>query len=207
VTKLQVQHESSNAQESTATVVSYSNSLSAKLRLLNPKTDGTVHADAPVTFWSSAALSKYSWIPWVDEKEKPKPRMHRVTTSFEIKWQDFAKLADLVTECAGHPLVTIRSMEWRLTDATSAKMQSAVRAMAARDAVSKAKDYAKALGFSDVKVLSLADHGDPGRPAMYGAMRARHSPGGGGDGQEDMQFTPNNVELSASVSCEFEVVP
>jgi hypothetical protein len=104
-------------------VVSYSNNLSAKLRLLKLKTDGTVDAEAPVTFWSSAALSKFSWVPYVGEKEEPKPRMHRVTTSSEIKWQDFAKQADLMTECAGLPLVTIQSMEWRLTGATSATMQ------------------------------------------------------------------------------------
>jgi hypothetical protein len=77
--------------------------------------------------------------------------------------------------------------------------------MAARNAVAKTRDYAKALGFSDVKVLLLADRGDSAQNYVGMTTRARGS-AGGRDNQEDMQFTPNDVELSASASCEFQVI-
>jgi uncharacterized protein YggE len=199
IVTITVSQEHKKPQEATQTVVTLANALTSRLKALDTK-----EADAAITFWSSSSLSKYSYTPY--HKDKPQDPMHRVSMAFTIKFQNFAKLAEVVTEYAAQPFVNVGQINWKLTDETSSRMQTAVRTMAVKDAVTKAKDYAMALGFKDVRVVNLQDNSGGGHQVMYGSVgRSRRARADQAE-QEDIELTPEDVELSAAVSCEFVAV-
>jgi hypothetical protein len=111
--------------------------------------------------------------------------------------------------------ISISNFDWRLTDVTQSQLRKTVRQGAVKDAIQKATDYASVFSATPfttwtgvAKEITVdangSDSGVYGRPKMMMAMR---SGGGGGEDGDTLNFEPEDVSLSATVSCKFEMVP
>ena len=86
-------------------------------------------------------------------------------------------------------------------------MVTEVRSRAVKDAADKARVFAQAIGLGQVNAVAIAD---PGMLGVSGSgpapspkiMRAAAMYDGGGDAGLD--FTPEDIEVSASVDARFE---
>ena len=158
---------------------------------------------AAVTHWSTGKLDTYSY-PNYDRDGKITGRTHHAATSFEVKFRDFGVLAHTASDLSAMEFVNLDGIEWRLTDVTKQALASEVRALAARDGLARAEDYARALGWEKVKAIDLveqtgADDGSFGVPVRRLCMMAE---GGFDDegGDPGLSFQPEEVRLEAVVT-------
>jgi uncharacterized protein len=167
---------------------------------------GEATPDAPVTYWKNNTLSTGSYRP-TDDNGRKLDRLFFARTSFEIKVRDFERLGSLATTLSTMPLVSIRHVEWRLTDATKASLASESRREAVRDAVVKARDYAAVLGRGQPEAVEVSD--GSGTFGSYGqgirTHLAGHSSGNGRGQQADeiLVFEPESVQLNTTVTVKF----
>lgn len=188
-------------------VTSTSNQLQHLLKSkLAPKAStGEPEADSAVTHWTMSSLSTGSWYVY-DHEGNPKERTYSASTRFEMKFQDFAKLGVVATDLASMPHVTIQRIDWRLTDVTRAGFGSRSRKEAVEDAFAKARDYAEAVGLTEVTAVEIVDSQGPmvsGSP-MFGRVHRGAVTRGGGAPREELSFEPENVDVVASVKVVFE---
>ncbi|MFD6092399.1 SIMPL domain-containing protein [Oerskovia sp. NPDC060338] len=95
-----------------------------------------------------------------------------------------------------------------LTDARRDSLQREVRADAARDSVERARAYAAALGYDDVRLLALFEDGL--RPNVSGGVggagtSVRGAPPAPG-GAKAFEMRPDDIVVTAAVTADFEVV-
>jgi len=157
-----------------------------------------------VTWWSADQLRTWSNRPWND-KGKQLPLVHHAGVSVEVKFGDFAALSRWVGQhVAAVEGFRVDRVEWALTVKQREKLLSDVRTRAVRDAVSRAQQYADALGLGKVRPLAVADAGmlnarpDGGTKGVHMPMAA---PGGG----VVAELVPEHIEVSAVVDARFVV--
>ncbi len=164
-------------------------------------------ADAgPVTWWSSDRIRVWAQRPWNSEGKQLAP-VHHAAIAVSVKFKDFDALADWLTEIATVPGVQVDGIDWALTEAKRTAVTTEVRARAVRDAADKARVFAQAIGSSDVTATAIADPGMLGvqgagsepAPSMMRAAAFASTGGGASFG-----FTPEDIEVSASVDARFE---
>ncbi|KUL29083.1 hypothetical protein ADL15_29830 [Actinoplanes awajinensis subsp. mycoplanecinus] len=112
---------------------------------------------------------------------------------------DFAILGELMTRLAGDGLVSLSGPWWRLRPGSPAG--AAVRRAAIGDALSRARDYAAAVGARLDRLVEISDT-DGGGGAVYAArsMQVTNLSGGAADGAEPaLDVTPQLQTLSAQV--------
>lgn len=161
----------------------------------------------PVTWWSAQQLRTWSVRPW-HKDGKQLPLVHHAAVNLEAKFRDFTALSRWV---AGHVAATegfrVARVEWALTVARRDALAREVRTRAVRDAVTRAQQYAEALGGGRVRPVALADAG------MLGASLA---PQGGsgvaymraaatGAAPSEVELVPEHIEVSAAVDARFVV--
>jgi hypothetical protein len=191
-------------------VTSLSNELQSLLRELAPKTaSGDAAPTAAVTHWSMSSLGTGSHMPWDTHKQRQGERVFTAQTSFQIKFRDFSKLGEYASEVAGVPHVSVRRIDWRLTDQTKAHLGQLCRKKAVEDAVAKAADYADVLGRRNVRDVEVNDAGiggvAPSPPGGYITRAVRPFEFGSSTHQEEsLSFTPKNCEVQCSVKVRFE---
>lgn len=129
--------------------------LTQRFRALATKTDdGAVHPSAGITTFSASAMTSSSFIPNGPDGQRlgHNDRKYTATTIFQVVFRDLHLLADIATELAGRPYVSITRTEWRLTEATKSGMEPEARIKAMRNAIQIANDYATVVGRSVVPV-------------------------------------------------------
>ena len=108
------------------------------------------------------------------------------------------------------PHVTIRNIQWRLTEETKASLGSQSRKDAVTDAVMKARDYAAVLGRGKPEAFEVADGAGP-HTTTYQPMGQQQAGVGlhGGahfalqqQGQM-LDFQPESLQLVSSVTVKF----
>jgi len=97
------------------------------------------------------------------------------------------------------------------------KLRATVRQGAVKDAIQKATDYVSVFSANPSVTWTgiakeITDDANSGSGAVYGQpkmMMSMHRSGGGARGEsgDALNFEPENVSLSATVSCKFEMVP
>jgi len=197
----------------TRDVTETSKYIQSSLRELSPKAEsGLAAPGAPITHWSMSSLSTGSYYVWLSDKDQNgvqrKERSYSANIGFEIKFADFAKLGAACTDLANLPHVSIRNIDWRLTDATKASLVGQSRKLAVEDAVAKAKDFASAVGKTKVTAVEI-DHESSSSYATMGfgggaAVRGRAMLGESHAQEEELKFEPEEVELNCSVRVKFE---
>ena len=142
-----------------------------------------------------------------DRKGNPLPKQHRADTRFDVKFRDFVRLGKIATELSTMEFVRINKISWRLTDTTKASLYSLSRTAAVEDAVSKAKDYTKPLSEKIPRAIELSEQGlststsSHMRPRKGMRIDTEHR-----DPRTDgMEFEPEDVQLSATVTVKFVV--
>ncbi|KAK4465008.1 hypothetical protein QBC42DRAFT_262304 [Cladorrhinum samala] len=123
--------------------------ITTTIRALAPKAeDGRPHDDAAVTAFTVTPLSTVSRYQ-LNTQYRPltaEPKEYTVQASAEVIFRGMAQLADVSSELARMPHLSIFGVEWRLTEATRGRLEREARLKAIADAVQKAQDYAGVVG-------------------------------------------------------------
>jgi hypothetical protein len=198
----------------TANVTQTANKLQTSLKELSSR-ESAPGSDArapPITHWSMSSLVTNSYLVWLQQHVADgsvrRERNYNASTSFEIKFCDFAVLSAVCTDLASVPHVAIRSIDWRLTNETRVSLVGDSRRIAVEDAVSKARDFAAAAGRSHIVPVEINSTGDEGprSTALFGApvMRSRAALGDQHAEEDRLNFEPEEVNLTCTVDVKFE---
>jgi uncharacterized protein YggE len=160
----------------------------------------------PITWFSSDRIRVWAQRPWNNDGKQLAP-VHHAAITVTAKFKDFDALAEWIGQIAGVDGVQVNGIDWTLTDARRTSVTTEVRSRAVKDSADKARVFAQAIGLGQVNAIAIAD---PGMLGVSGSgpapapmmMRAAAVHGGGGEGSLD--FTPEDIEVSASVDARFE---
>ncbi|KAE8373952.1 hypothetical protein BDV26DRAFT_270905 [Aspergillus bertholletiae] len=205
VINLDVSSEGNNQSTVSQEVTRTSNRLQSLLKEIAPKQEsGDPTPEAAVTFWSMSSISTGSYLPWDHDKQEHRTRVYTARTSFEVKFQDFSKLGEFVSDVAKDPLVSVRDVDWQLTDDTKQQLGQECRKLAVLDALAKAKDYAGALNMSNLRPVEIDDSHGHASPSIYAS--ARMAPAfADSAGEQALNFVPESCQIECSVKMRLEV--
>ncbi|WP_395242792.1 SIMPL domain-containing protein [Agromyces sp. MMS24-K17] len=164
---------------------------------------------APITWWASGQLRTSTHRPW-NKDGKVLPPVFTTATDLQAKFQDFSALADWAGELAVADLVSIRGIEWALTERTRDEVRTRVQRDAVESARRKAEAYAASLGLGRVVPLAIADPGllEAGMTSTFvqpvAGMRLAAAAGGAENG---LSFAPEDITLEATVHARFAATP
>jgi hypothetical protein len=158
--------------------------------------------NGPVTWWSADQLRTWSNRPW-NKDGKQLPLVHHASVGFEVKFRDFGALSRWVGEhIANTEGFRVTHVEWALTAKRREALQKEVRTRAARDAVTRAQEYADALGLGQIRPVAIADAGMLGkRPENAPSVAYMRASAVGG--APEVELVPEHIEVSAEVDARF----
>jgi uncharacterized protein len=160
--------------------------------------------NGPVTWWSADQLRTWSNRPW-NKDGKQLPLVHHASVDFEVKFRDFSALSRWVGEhVANTEGFRVTRVEWALTEKRREALPQDVRARAVRDAVTRAQEYADALGLGQIRPVAIADAGMLGARPESGPSPAFMRAAAVG-GAPDVELVPEHIEVSAEVDARFVV--
>ncbi|HKH08598.1 MAG TPA: SIMPL domain-containing protein [Agromyces sp.] len=164
---------------------------------------------APITWWSTGSLQTSSRRPW-NQEGKILPPVFTTATEIEAKFSDFAALAEWTSRVALLNGVTVRGIEWALTEQTRDELRGRVRSEAVASARQKAEEYAASLGLGALSPVAVADPGmleagmQPSEPVAPVGMRMAAALA---DGSPALEFTPEHITVEAAVHARFTAAP
>jgi uncharacterized protein YggE len=173
--RLRISSTSTDQSQASSEVQSATSRLTSIFRAMATKTEGgRPHPDAAVTAFTVTPLSTVSCHPRDSHYRQltDRPKDHTVSASAEIIFRDMAKLADVSSELARMPHVSMSGTEWRLTEATRAEVEREARRKAMANAVQKAQDYAAVVG-REVVAVEIKDQ-PQASTGWYGATQPQH---------------------------------
>ena len=129
---------------------------------------------APLAHWSKTTLSATSHVPY-KEDSTPLPRQYDASIQFDVRFKEFKALGSFGGRLSALSHVEVNSIKWILTPATEKSFKSQLRKDAALDALDKARDYAKVLGYSNVRPVDLQEGGYRASSVGYGRNTGRYS--------------------------------
>lgn len=132
---------------------------------------------------------------------------YRGSVTLQLTVVDFAVLGDLMLKLADQDQTTVSGPHWALRPDSPAYRQA--RHDAIGDALTRAREYAEALGARVTRLLQLADAGLSGAPAAdYGApqtMRAVAFSAAADGGAPGFDLEPRLQRVYASVEARFAI--
>ena len=165
-----------------------------------PKTDSREPtAEAPVNARNTRSPYTASYLPR-DSHGVDLDRKYTANTSFDLEFHDFGKLGTVTTQLLAMPNVSIFDMTWPLTEQTKESLGSQSRKEALQDAVVKARDFAEAAGYKEVRPSEIRDAYSS---VDYGSnMPQRARPFGAAEDTE-LSFAPEEIQLKTNVTVKF----
>ncbi|WP_102144841.1 SIMPL domain-containing protein [Mycobacterium hubeiense] len=162
--------------------------------------------DGPITWWSAQNMRTWSNRPW-NQDGKQLPLVHHASVTVEVKFADFTALSRWV---GGHTASTegfrVSHVEWALTEKRRDELARQVRTHAVEDAVTRAQQYADALGLGQVRPVAVADAGMLGNRPEGGSGGGSYLAAAPMDrGVPDVELLPEDIEVSATVDARFVV--
>ncbi|KAG9650107.1 hypothetical protein KCU64_g9186, partial [Aureobasidium melanogenum] len=167
---------------------------------------------AIVAHWSMTSITTTSHLP-TDEcgtALKNAQRIYSTSVCFDIRVREFGKLGTFASQVSRLPYTLIHSVRWALTSTTRQAYESRLRTMAAKDALERAKDYAKALGLTAVWPVEVkeAQWGYHDASAVMKvqekAIDMRRPVVDSDPAFADLFFEPEEVTMSMRIDCKFE---
>ena len=157
-----------------------------------------------VTWWSADQLRTWSNRPW-NKDGKQLPLVHHASVDLEVKFRDFSALSRWVGEhVANTEGFRVARVEWALTAKRREALEKDVRARAVLDAVTRAQQYADALGLGQIRPVAIGDAGMLGTRPESGPQGALMRAGAVG-GAPEVELAPEHIEVSAEVDARFVV--
>lgn len=160
----------------------------------------------PVTWWSAEQLRTWSNRPW-NKDGIQLPLVHHASVGMEVKFRDFTSLSRWVgNHIANTEGFRVSHIQWALTSKRRKELQRQARIRAVEDAVVKAREYAEALGLSDIRPVAIADAGmlgeglHPQSGDTAGFVRAAATMGAAAP---EVELVPQDIEVSAAVDARF----
>jgi hypothetical protein len=143
------------------------------------------------------------WPEFKDVKAREHVAGYVAQAGVSVTIGDFSALGELVPRLAGEELVTVTGPWWRLRPGSPVARQA--RLSAARDAMTRAAEYAEAFGG---RITGLVEAADPGligggpepRPRFMSARLAAAGPESGGT---EFTFEPVRQTVRAEVDARF----
>lgn len=162
-----------------------------------------------VTRWSSDRVNVWSQRPW-NEQGAQLPPVYYASVSIEARFQDFEALAGFVERFATVAGIAIGGISWDLTEERRRAVTTDIQARAVRDAAERAAVYATAAGLGAVTPVAIADPGMLGDAGSGGGggypmamARAGKAMMDAESGGAQLTFTPDRIEVSATVDARF----
>jgi uncharacterized protein len=195
----------------TQSVTRTAKQLQTDLNQLAPKdSNGKAAANAPITHWSMQSISTGSYFMYVQKGGNTEKEVrYTASTSFTIRFADFEKLGNACTNLANLPFASISRVGWELTEKTKTAGTSEVRRLAVEDAVSKAKDLARAVGKHNVVPVEISSDAPVSqmRPAvattMFGSS-AMAPPSIASKSGEALNFEPEDINMDCHIHMKLE---
>lgn len=159
------------------------------------------------TWWSADRVFVSAFKEYVKNSETTVTK-HRSRSNIEVKFRDFAVLTEWVSALAETKGVTISGLTWALTQARRVEAEKAARIAAVKDAMTKATDYAYALDLAAPTLQAIYEPGlRPHVPMADGTHAGVATRGAGGTAAhyQGLELKPNDIEVTASISADFEV--
>ncbi|ORY17257.1 hypothetical protein BCR34DRAFT_555731 [Clohesyomyces aquaticus] len=174
------------------------------------KTTGRTYEGAPIAHYSTSTMDT----SFHKERAAPDgttfPTLYSARQEFHIKFADFDLLDSLAMELSSMKNVKIQKIDWRLTDATSESIHNIARKAAAKNAITKAHDYAEV--FAGVKTEDLSEKVkamDISERSYYNQSTTPQLHHGKGQRfvkrEKELQFQPEDVRLEVQVTAKFVV--
>jgi uncharacterized protein YggE len=195
-----------NQKEAMDHVTATAKQLQSGFKLLAPTEGGASTSARPaITRWTMSNISTGQWTSWTAGQPE---HGHRASTTFEVRFADFEKLSVACADLSRMKYVSIRSLNWSLSEGTQAGLASESRRQAVADAVVKAQDFGKAFGRDKVTPLEISDENNMigarrAAPAVFGST-ARSMVHSGPPAPEPLSFVPEEVSINCSVRIRFE---
>jgi uncharacterized protein len=162
--------------------------------------------NGPVTWWSADQVRTWSNRPW-NKDGKQLPLVHHARVDLEVKFRDFSALSRWVGEhIANTEGLRVARVEWALTAKRREALEKDVRARAVLDAVTRAQQYADALGLGQIRPVAIADVGMLATRPESGP-RAAFMRAAAVGAVPDVELVPEHIEVSAEVDARFVVGP
>lgn len=141
----------------------------------------------------------WTWRPMRDDGTPAEPR-YRASCEASAKFGDFEALSAFVANWGAKADVNLHSVEWKLRPETERTLGDQVLAAAVKQSFTRAQQISDAAGGGTVRVVAVGDPSalGPGAPGGAGLRFAMAGNGGG------VEFSPQDVEVSAEVVAEFE---
>jgi uncharacterized protein YggE len=157
-----------------------------------------------VTGWSTDRVSTEEYQEYGQGSDEP-VRRFRARSTLEATFVDFTALAEWVSQLGSTEGVHIEGLEWTLTAAARERLEREARIAAVQDAVTKAMDYASALGLGTPILDKVFEEGL--RPGLGGGgpiafarsavMKSAAQEGG------SFELAPRDIEVTATISADF----
>ena len=130
--------------------------------------------------------------------------MHHASVDLEVKFRDFSALSRWVGEhVANTEGFRVSHVEWALTAKRREALAKDVRTRAVLDAVTRAQQYADALGLGQIRPVAIADAGMLGTRPESGPQGATHAGGRASAERRRSNSLPEHIEVSAAVDARF----
>jgi len=130
---------------------------------------------------------------------------YRTRAAIDVRFRDFDALTSWVGDVALEPGVSVEWVEWSLGHERRPEVERAVRVAAIADAVTRAADYAQALGLGQPTLQAVYEPGlrpgASGGGSPFGLARAATTFASGDSPTLDLH--PDDIEVSAEVSADF----
>ncbi|KAL4885598.1 hypothetical protein BJY04DRAFT_180050 [Aspergillus karnatakaensis] len=126
-----------------------------------------------ITTYSTSDIT--TTITWKHESSSRMSKLHAAYLYISVEFVEFKALAAVAREISGLEFVTVKEVEWKLTEETKGTLASEGRVKAARDAIGRAKDYGSVLGEEkNVEAVEVVEKKNTGS--------GKDGAGAGGDG-------------------------
>lgn len=162
-----------------------------------------LHPDGgPVIDWTSEDIRVWGQRPYSPDGSRLPVEFHSAVF-VDAEFGDFEALSEWIDVVSIGDGIAVDGIEWTLSPETEATLQREVRQAAIQDALTKAREYADALGLAAVTTLSLSDPGlldDAGASAGGPGLMAMAKSARGGGGVE---LRPSAIVVEATVHARF----
>lgn len=214
ILSVQVNTQNQDKKKATDAAVSAARRVETFLREKTAPKDGQ---KSPIDHWTRTSLHETSYVEYDNENKKHLPREYKAAVDFHIRLPKFSALGKTIHELVAIEYVQCNGVEWVLTDETIEAQKSKLRTMAAKEALSRAQDYAKALGYSKVSPSRVRESQAYTRSSN---VKGGRIPSDGVESQsknladmeewedladEAFQYTPEELKISQKVDAVFRV--